>query len=91
MYWDTALAASDPVLRMLRDIAGSTQVLFGTDFPYQRQDLAAQSKQVLQCAALSDAKRDALLGGNARRLFPRLNAIDANRHAVVSESPGRER
>ena len=36
MYWDTALAAGDPVLRMLRDVAGMTQVLFGTEFPYQR-------------------------------------------------------
>jgi hypothetical protein len=34
MYWATALAASDPVLRMLRDVAGINQVLYGTDFPY---------------------------------------------------------
>jgi hypothetical protein len=34
IYWDTALAASDPVLRMLRDVAGINQVLYGTDFPY---------------------------------------------------------
>ena len=40
IYWDTALAASDPVLRMLRDVAGIDQVLFGTDFPYLRRDLA---------------------------------------------------
>jgi len=72
MYWDTALAASDPVLRMLRDVAGMTQVLYGTDFPYQRQDLAAQSKQVLQRAALSHVERDAMLGDTALRLFPRL-------------------
>jgi len=30
IYWDTALSASDPVLRMLRDVAGIAQVLFGT-------------------------------------------------------------
>jgi aminocarboxymuconate-semialdehyde decarboxylase len=30
IYWDTALAASDPVLRMLRDVAGINQVLYGT-------------------------------------------------------------
>ncbi len=40
IYWDTALSASDPVLRMLRDVAGIDQVLFGTDFPYLRRDLA---------------------------------------------------
>src|ERR1700686_3907175 len=27
IYWDAALAASDPVLRMLRDVAGINQVL----------------------------------------------------------------
>ena len=75
MYWDTALAASDPVLRMLRDVAGVTQVLFGTDFPYQRQDLAARSKHVVQRAALNDGERIDMLGGNAARLFPRLQAV----------------
>jgi aminocarboxymuconate-semialdehyde decarboxylase len=39
IYWDTALAASDPVLRMLRDVAGINQVLYGTDFPYLRRYL----------------------------------------------------
>jgi aminocarboxymuconate-semialdehyde decarboxylase len=75
MYWDTALAAGDPVLRMLRDVAGMTQVLFGTDFPYQRQDLAARSKHVVQRAALNDGERVDMLGGNAARLFPRLQAV----------------
>jgi predicted TIM-barrel fold metal-dependent hydrolase len=39
MYWDTALAASDPVLRMLREVAGINQVLHGTDFPYCAETL----------------------------------------------------
>lgn len=73
MYWDTALAASDPVLRMLRDIAGIDRVLFGTDFPYQRRDLAIGSKQrIFQSAALDDLERRGILGGNASGLFPRL-------------------
>jgi hypothetical protein len=47
MYWDMALAASDPVLRMLRDVAGIKQVLHGTDFPYLRRDLAVESRRRL--------------------------------------------
>ena len=71
MYWDTALAASDPVLRMLRDVAGVSQVLYGTDFPYQRRDLAVKSKQqILHSSALDDVERRAILGGNASRLLP---------------------
>jgi aminocarboxymuconate-semialdehyde decarboxylase len=79
MYWDTALAASDPVLRMLRDVAGLDQVLYGTDFPYQRRDLATRSKQqILQSSALNSRERRSILGDNAARLLPRLHAVLAN-------------
>jgi 6-methylsalicylate decarboxylase len=50
--WDTALAASDPVLHMLRSVAGIDQVLYGTDFPYLRRDLAIDSKQQRSSRAL---------------------------------------
>jgi hypothetical protein len=71
-YWDTALAASDPVLRMRRDLAGTSQVLYATDFPYLLRDLAICSKQwILQSSELSDSERRAILGGNASRLFSR--------------------
>ena len=74
VYWDTALSASDPVLRMLRDVAGIAQVLFGTDFPYLRRDLAIRAKQqVLHSAELSESEKGAVLGGNASRLLPRLS------------------
>jgi 6-methylsalicylate decarboxylase len=76
MYWDTALAASDPVLRMLRDVAGVDRILYGTDFPYLRRDLAVKSKQqILQSSALNDSERRAILGGNVSSLFPRLHSI----------------
>jgi 6-methylsalicylate decarboxylase len=76
MYWDTALAASDPVLRMLRDVAGVDRILYGTDFPYLRRDLAVKSKQqILQSSALNDSERRAFIGGNASSLFPRLHSI----------------
>ena len=75
MYWDTALAASDPVLRMLRDVAGITQVLHGTDFPYLRRDLAVGSRQrVWQSQALNEGERGAVLGRTASDLFPRLHS-----------------
>ena len=76
MYWDTALSASDPVLRMLRDVAGIDQVLFGTDFPYLRRDLAVKAKQrISESFELNDAERRAVLGGNAARLLPRLHSV----------------
>jgi len=70
IYWDTALAASDPVLRMLRDVAGIHQVLYGTDFPYLRRDLAVNSKQrILRSSELNDLERRAIFGGNASGLL----------------------
>jgi aminocarboxymuconate-semialdehyde decarboxylase len=76
MYWDTALSASDPVLRMLRDVAGIDQVLYGTDFPYLRRDLAVGSKQrILQSTELTDSERADILGRNAAGLFPRLDSF----------------
>jgi predicted TIM-barrel fold metal-dependent hydrolase len=76
MYWDMALSTSDPVLRMLREVAGIDQVLYGTDFPYLRRDLAIGSKQrILQSAELNDRERTDILGRNALRLFPHLNSV----------------
>jgi predicted TIM-barrel fold metal-dependent hydrolase len=76
IYWDTALSATDPVFRMLRDVAGVDQVLFGTDFPYLRRDLAVGARQrILQSSELNHLEKQAVLGGNAARLFPRLQAL----------------
>ena len=76
IYWDTALAASDPVLRMLRDVAGIDQVLFGTDFPYLRRDLAVNVRQrIWESSELNHLEKHAILGGNAARLFPRLHSL----------------
>jgi predicted TIM-barrel fold metal-dependent hydrolase len=56
---------------MLRDVARTNQVLYGTDFPYLRRDLAINSKQPsLRSSELNDLERRAILGGNASRLFP---------------------
>jgi predicted TIM-barrel fold metal-dependent hydrolase len=72
IYWDTALSESDPVLHMLREVAGINQVLYGTDFPYLRRDLAVKSKQrILRSSELADLERRAIIGGNGSRLFPR--------------------
>jgi len=73
MYWDTALSASDPVLRMLRDVVGIEQVLFGTDFPYLRRELAVNAKhRISESSELNHLEKDAVLGGNASHLFPRM-------------------
>jgi predicted TIM-barrel fold metal-dependent hydrolase len=72
LYWDTALSYRDPLLRMLRDIVGLDQVLFGSDFPCLRRDLAVNCVQQLeQTAELTADERTQVMSGNAIKLFPR--------------------
>jgi len=89
LHWDTALSFSPPVLNMLKEVAGVDQMLFGTDHPYLRRDIAVRSARAMpQTAALSLPERQAVLHGNAHRLFPRLRERlaatppDANRPGV---------
>jgi len=87
MHWDTALSTSDAVFRMLRDVAGIDQVLFGTDFPYLRRDLAVNAKQrILASSELNHLEKHAVLGGNAARLFPRLHSVVGDRKSKEASS-----
>src|SRR5450631_2612873 len=75
LYWDTAASWGDPVLNMLRTTVGLDRVLFGTDFPYLRRDLAiAGAGELRRTSTLDEAEHKAVLGGNALQLFPRLAA-----------------
>jgi aminocarboxymuconate-semialdehyde decarboxylase len=72
LYWDTALSWRDPILRMLRDVVGLDQALFGSDFPYLRRDLAVNCVQQLEQSPELDAdERSRVMCGNAIKLFPR--------------------
>jgi aminocarboxymuconate-semialdehyde decarboxylase len=73
LYWDTALSWTDPVLRLLRSTVGLSQVLFGTDYPYLRRDLAVSTRQrLLDSPELDAADRTNILGATATKLIPRL-------------------
>ncbi len=72
LYWDTASAFSDPVLHMLRSVAGLGNVVFGTDYPYPRDAISIGGLRQLQnTTELDDDERRAVLGGSAARLIPR--------------------
>jgi 6-methylsalicylate decarboxylase len=75
VYFDTALAWGDPVLHTLAAITSARRVLFGTDFPYIRPDLAKRATEHVSSTLEFDAgERDLILGGNATELFSRLVA-----------------
>lgn len=78
-YWDTAAAASDPILRMLQDVAAIDHVLYGTDFPYMRRDLAVKSGEpIARSTVLSDMERRGVLGENAAHLLRRVAGATAS-------------
>jgi 6-methylsalicylate decarboxylase len=74
LHWDTASAFSDPVLHMLRSVSGGRDnVVFGSDYPYPHDDISIGGLRALQqTPELTDGERQALLGGTASRLIPRL-------------------
>jgi 6-methylsalicylate decarboxylase len=75
LYWDTALSWRPPVLRMLRSVAGLGQVLFGSDYPYLRRDLAVACRHEVETSVeLNSEECRAVLADNALKLFPRLAA-----------------
>jgi hypothetical protein len=76
LYWDTALSWGDPVLRMLRDVVGIDHVLFGSDYPYLRRDLAVSCREHIEASPeLTDSERTAVLGVTATKLIPRLASL----------------
>jgi len=70
IYFDT-LVYDPSALRRLVDVVGASQVVVGTDYPF---DMGHDAPHALVAAVpgLSDAERRAILGGNARRLVESL-------------------
>ncbi len=76
LYWDTALSWRAPNLRMLRSVTGMGQVLFGSDYPYLRRDMAVSCRHEVETSIelVGDESR-AVLADNALKLFPRLREL----------------
>jgi predicted TIM-barrel fold metal-dependent hydrolase len=78
LYWDTASAFSDPVLHMLRSVTGLGNVLFGSDYPYPRDEISIGGLRQLQnTPELDDGERRGVLAGSAVRLIPRLARVQS--------------
>lgn len=73
LYWDTAASWSDPVLHLLREVVGIDHVVFGTDFPYVRRDIALSCRADIESSPeLTGFEKTAILGATATALIPRL-------------------
>jgi len=64
VFFDTALAQPQTILRFVREV-GAERILFGSDIPFGTMKLELQKVLSLP---LNDREKEAILGGNIRRL-----------------------
>jgi 6-methylsalicylate decarboxylase len=61
---------------MLRDVVGLDHVVFGSDYPYLRRDLAVSCREHIEASPeLTDSERTAVFGATATTLIPRLASL----------------
>jgi len=66
---------------------GMGQVLFGSDYPYLRRDLAVACRHEVETSSeLHSEESRAVLAGNALKLFPRLAARVPKQDAAISRA-----
>jgi predicted TIM-barrel fold metal-dependent hydrolase len=70
-YYDTANAGRPAQIAALRGMAPTSQILFGTDYPFVK---VAADIEDLQQTQFSQSEREAIERGNAMALLPRLGA-----------------
>jgi aminocarboxymuconate-semialdehyde decarboxylase len=71
-YFDTALSSGTAALPSLKAFAGSSRILFGSDFPYVPVGIAAHFTANLDAYdGLTPEEHGAIAHGNATTLFPR--------------------
>jgi 6-methylsalicylate decarboxylase len=76
LHWDTASAFSDPIVTLLKSITRLHNVVFGTDYPYPADAITIGARHRLETTdVLTDREREAILGGSATRLIPRLDTL----------------
>lgn len=68
-YADTAVSGSAAALRCGVEFFGPDHVLFGTDFPFEGESVPVRILRSVRELDASAAEREAILGGNARRLL----------------------
>ena len=66
LYFDSLVFTSE-ALRHLVAVAGASQIMIGTDYPFPWTTTAVD--HILGVPGLSDPDRVAILGGNAAKLF----------------------
>lgn len=81
LRYDPTSSVSPFALRGLRALVGPERLLFGGDYPYMSESIIAREELGAlrrDEAAFGPAELAAVLGGNARALFPRLATVGSD-------------
>jgi len=75
LYYDLAMSANQPTFDSLRTLAPLSQILFGTDFPFQpAANVTKNIDNFRRLDGLTAQEHAAIARENVRRLFPRFGA-----------------
>jgi predicted TIM-barrel fold metal-dependent hydrolase len=74
-YYDTANANNVVALEALTKVVGVSQILFGTDFPYEGP-VAEQESDLKTCGAFNAAELQSIGAVNPRTLLPSLKMLE---------------
>lgn len=78
LYYDTAVSPSPYALKPVLELAGSAQIVFGSDFPYLDGPVLSAEVETLDRLDVFDAaSRAAMEETNALALFPRLTSANS--------------
>ena len=70
MYYDTALTSSPYALSALQELAGSSQIVFGSDLPFSEKVASIATKDLRRYAGFSEEDFKAIDYNNSLKLFP---------------------
>jgi 6-methylsalicylate decarboxylase len=73
-YYDTANANNVVAMTALKKVVGVSQILFGTDFPYEGP-VIEQYNDLKSCGSFSEAELQTIYCDNPRRLISRLKKV----------------
>lgn len=74
LYYDVALSTAPSVFATLKELVGTSHILFGTDFPLRYEKGVHESiQQFNSFEGFNNVEKNQILTGTAKELFPRFN------------------
>ena len=74
LYYDVALSTAPSVFATLKDLVGTSHILFGTDYPLRAEKGTTESiRQFTDYSGFDEEEKRTISAATARELFPRFS------------------